>query len=268
MHPLSQEAIVLGGVDYSDSSRIIWVLTPDFGRQSLMVKGARRARSKFQGVLETFNLVQLIYRKRGGGGTLYVLREADLQRACTGFRTNLEAFWAASRAVELVKVLAPEEHECRALFELLKEFLALADSAEQGEGHTKPLLGAFCWRLVSLAGLAPRLVECVYCGKKLNRTSCYRFSTSQGGVLCSKCQGQPGGGGEAVPASRGGGLWFELSYPVLRFIYRSSRKFPGSVDELTPLTDGELEVVDKLARTYLAQHLGDHTAFRAGVAEM
>ncbi|MBN2287775.1 MAG: DNA repair protein RecO [Candidatus Glassbacteria bacterium] len=243
---MSQEAIVLGGIDYSDSSRIIWVLTPEYGRQSLMVKGARRARSKYQGVLETFNLVQAIYRK-SRSGSLYVLREADLRRHFPGIRASLEAFWAASAAVELVREIGREEQESRALFELLKEFLSVADSPGQGEAGLRTLLVAFRWRLADLMGLSPRLLECIGCGTKLARQDEYGFVLTEGGLLCGAC-----GARRPYPA----GTAHSLSYQGLRLVYRSCRRFPASVAELPELPPAELEAVERLCRLYLEYHLG------------
>ena len=248
MHPVSQDAIVLGGVNYSDSSRIIWVLTPEFGRQSLIVKGARRPRSKYQGLLETFNLVRIIYRK-SRTGSLYVSREIDLQRPFTGIRASLEAFWAASIAVELVKEVCKEEQESKDLFELLKEFLTLADSLDKGEKVLRMLLVAFRWRLASLVGLSPRLVECVGCGAKLSKAEKYRFMLVEGGLLCSGC--------ETVPL-RPGALAFNLSYQALKQVYRSCRRFPASIEELTPLSTVELGTVEHISQRYLEHHLSLH----------
>ncbi|MFC1537642.1 DNA repair protein RecO [Gemmatimonadota bacterium] len=248
MHPISQEAIVLGGVDYSDSSRIIWVLTPEFGRQSLMVKGAKRARSKYQGLLDTFNMVRVIYRKKSAG-SLYVLREADLQRPFSGIRANLEAFWAASIAVELVREAGREEHESKELFKLLKEFLSLADSSERREVFLRTLLVAFRWRLASLMGLSPRLVECIGCGTELSRAEKYCFVLAQGGLLCTDCEIQP---------QPPGTVSFGLSYRALRMVYRSCRKFPSAVEDLIPLPESELKDVEYLSQSYLDYHLGLH----------
>ena len=251
MHPVSQDAIVLGGINYSDSSRIIWVLTPEFGRQSLMVKGARRARSKYQGVLETFNLVRVIYRK-SRTGSLYVLREVDLQRHFAGIRASLEAFWAASVAVELVKELGREEQESNALFELLKEFLILADSPEKGEAVLRALLVAFRWRLASMMGFSPRLVECVGCGGKLSRAETYRFMLDDGGLLCSNCEAGP---------HHPGAVAFSLPYRTIKSIYRSCRRFPPSDKDLTPLDGAELETLEHFSQRYLEYHLGLRPGF-------
>ncbi|MEA1997050.1 MAG: DNA repair protein RecO, partial [Gemmatimonadota bacterium] len=211
MDPVRQNAIVLGGINYSDSSRVVWVLTPDYGRQSLMVKGGRRAGSKYLGRLETFSLVRVIYRK-SGKGSLYTLREIDLEEPFAGIRTNLDAFWTASRAVELVKAVSSEEQESRDLFELLKGFLFLLGSGELDDRWLKPLLAAFRWRLTSILGMEPWLVECVRCGEKLTRAANYMFLTAEGGVVCGEC----GGYAKSVQCVPEGGT--SLSYGALRFI--------------------------------------------------
>lgn len=48
------KAIVLKRLNYGDSDRIITVLTPDFGKLSLMAKGVRKIKSKLAGGIELF----------------------------------------------------------------------------------------------------------------------------------------------------------------------------------------------------------------------
>jgi len=253
MNPVHQNAILLGGVNYSESSRVIWLLTPEFGRQSLLVKGARRPRSKYLGNLETFNLVRVIYRK-GERSTLFTLREIDVLDHFGGIRKSLDAFWAASEAVELVKAVSEEEQESQALFELLRTFLTVADKYNKDTGALKLFLLAFRWRLVSILGMAPRLVECLRCHRKPSRAPSYRFLLVEGGILCPDC-------GKEAPASEQG--YNLLSYQALRFVYRSTKSFPSSADRLLRLESGEFEQLEGLTTRYLSYHLGDHPAFRA-----
>ena len=49
------EAIVLRGVDFSESSRIVTFLSPERGRLTCIAKGARRKNSGVSAVLDTFN---------------------------------------------------------------------------------------------------------------------------------------------------------------------------------------------------------------------
>ena len=252
MNPIHQSAIVLGGVNYSDSSRVVWMLTPDYGRQSFMVKGARRAKSKYLGSLETFSLVRVIYRK-SERKSLFTLREVDVENHFSGLRHSLDAFWAASQAVELLKAVTGEEHESRALFELLRGFLSLADRHGNDSGFLKALIVAFRWRLVSVLGHEPQLVDCVRCGCRLSRAEKYRFMLARGGALCNECGRSPEFTvGESTPANL-------VSYNGLRFIYKSSRGFPSAPDELPQLAPRDFAEVESLSYRYIAYHLGEET---------
>ena len=67
----SVEGIVLSEVNYSESSKILNVFTPDYGLIGIMSKGCRNIKSKLRGVSRkliygTFN----IYYKENGVSTL------------------------------------------------------------------------------------------------------------------------------------------------------------------------------------------------------
>lgn len=258
MQPVKQNAIVLGGVDYGDTSRVVWVLTPEFGRQSLMVKGARRPKSRFQGCLETFSLVELIYRK-GARGSMPTLREADVREQWDGLRGSLDAFLASSEAVEMVKAVCSEDQESAETFDLLVDFLVFCDSRGREARDLRLALLSFRWRLASLLGVAPQLVSCVRCSRDLNRIPRYRFLVSEGGLLCRECDSSA----VAAPGSTGQ----EIDYDGLRFVYRSLRRFPSPGDELPDLSEHALTDLERLTRRYLSYHLGEHRAFKGGGAD-
>ncbi|MCE5270509.1 DNA repair protein RecO [bacterium] len=258
MQPLKQDAIVLGGVDYSDTSRVIWVLTPDAGRQSLMVKGARRPRSKFQGCLETFSRVSLIYRK-AAHGAMPTLREADPLAQRPGLRESLEAFLAASEAVEAIKSFSEPDQESTALFGLLDEFLVLCDLHGREHDFLRLARLAFRWRLAAVLGLEPQLVECVRCGQPHGRRSRYRFVIAEGGLLCPECEPSRQ---DQDYAPEGG-----LDYAGLRFLYRSLRRLPAGPDDLQQAPDEDsLRELERLARRYFAYHVGELPAAREGLS--
>ncbi len=256
MQPLKQEAIVLGGVDYSDTSRVIWVLTPESGRQSLMVKGARRPKSKFQGCLETFSRVRLIYRK-AARGALPTLREADLVVQWIGIRESLEAFFAASEAVEAVKTVSEPDQESSALFSLLDEFLALCDRHGREREFLRLARLAFRWRLTAVLGIEPRLLECIRCGKPHERRARYRFVISEGGILCPDCEGLRS---DPDHTPVGG-----LDYSGLRFLYRCLLRLPSGPEDLYPLGNGSLKELERLVRRYFTYHMNDLPSFQGGL---
>ena len=65
-----QPAFILHGRDFRDTSRLLDVFSLDFGRVTLVAKGARSARSKLQGVLEPFSPLIISWSGKGDVQTL------------------------------------------------------------------------------------------------------------------------------------------------------------------------------------------------------
>ena len=249
MEPITSSAIVLGGVDYGDSSRILWLLTPEFGRQSLMVRGVKKAKSKFHGLTETFNRLSVIYRRTSvkQQSTIYTLRDADIVERFDGLRGDLDSFWAASQAVSLVRAVSHEDQESSELFDTLNIFLRTLSAAAEGL-KPRELLSSFRWRLTYLTGFEPQLTKCAACGRDLDRRAEYSYSIAGGGILCTECNSEG--------TSRYSTF---LGYDELRFIYRSVVRFPPA--ESVSSSGVDLTKIDGLVLRYFSYHLGDNRAF-------
>src|SRR5271156_2183074 len=77
----SSAAIVLRARDYSESDRIVTVLTREFGKLGGIAKGAKASRRRFERKLEPFSHVMLYFRRRPHGQLVFITRAeaADLQ---------------------------------------------------------------------------------------------------------------------------------------------------------------------------------------------
>ena len=65
-----QPAFILHGRDFRNTSRLLDVFTLDYGRVTLVAKGARSSRSKLQGVLEPFSPLIISWSGKGDVQTL------------------------------------------------------------------------------------------------------------------------------------------------------------------------------------------------------
>lgn len=65
-----QAAFILHGRDFRDSSRLLDVFSRDYGRVSLVAKGARSPRSKLQGILQPFSPLIISWSGKGEVQTL------------------------------------------------------------------------------------------------------------------------------------------------------------------------------------------------------
>ena len=74
---VSTPAIILKTMNYSESSKIVYAYTKEFGKQTLIAKGTRRAKSKFGSSLELCSFVELKYFKKSNR-ELFNLTNAEL----------------------------------------------------------------------------------------------------------------------------------------------------------------------------------------------
>lgn len=81
-------AIILQGRKFGDSSKIISVLTRDFGIMSFIAKGALKPKNKFGSSIEPLNCSSInFYRKKGG---LHLLSDAETEVSLRNIRKSFE----------------------------------------------------------------------------------------------------------------------------------------------------------------------------------
>ena len=65
-----QQAYVLHSRPYRNTSVIVEILTPDYGRTAVLARGARQIKSRWQGLLQPFQQLRLSWLSAGELGTL------------------------------------------------------------------------------------------------------------------------------------------------------------------------------------------------------
>lgn len=151
MNQLVASAIVLSRTDYGEADRILTVLTPDFGKVTVLAKGVRRVKSKLAGGIELFSVSDITFIKgRSGMSTLtssrlqqhYAGIVADLERTMTGY--------------ELIKQLHRQTED-----EAEEDYFALLKGAFEALNEaTVPLTTIRLWftaQLLRIGGHAPNL---------------------------------------------------------------------------------------------------------------
>ena len=189
---VTTRCVILQTYSYSDTSKILRLMTLDHGPRSAIARGALRPKSRFGGLIEPF---------AEGSATLYMrenreldtLSAFDLSRERQRLGADLIRFAGASVLCELVMRLAPEHRDDR-LFEALVGGLDALLDAPSGEAESTAL--SQLWALVSVLGFAPHLSHCIGCGRAVAQGESAFFDASSGGLRCGSC----GGHGEAVSA--------------------------------------------------------------------
>jgi len=173
----SFEGIILSETNYSESSKILNVLTKEHGLIGVISKGCRNMKSKLRGVSRkliygTFN----VYYKEHGLSTLISI---DLISSFQNILKDLEKISYASFILDLsLQVLRQNKDED--IYDLLKETLLKI------EENLQPivLINIFELKLLDYLGVKPNIDTCNYCGSD---KSIVTLSSDCGGYICKNC---------------------------------------------------------------------------------
>jgi DNA repair protein RecO (recombination protein O) len=177
-------SIVLQAFPYSESSKILRLLTESHGVCSVIAKGAQRPRSRFGGVLETFTEGTAHFHFREGRD-LHTLSGFDLSRSRQVLGRDLMAFAGASLLAELVLRYGTQEPQPD-LFRLVST--ALERIAGANPALLAEVVIADAWLVIALLGFRPQLDACVSCHTPIAGEQVARFDVDGGGVACVSCR--------------------------------------------------------------------------------
>ncbi len=194
---VSGPSLILQVFPYSDTSKIIRLLTREYGVQSVIAKGALRPKSRFGGVLEQFTegIASFILRETRD---LHTLTGFELVRSRQALGSDLIRFGGASLIAELVLRVGSEERD-PALYDAIVRALDTIQVAEPPDLESTVL--AQTWSIISHFGFAPALDECINCGRAIEDSEEVLFDYTAGGVRCMAC-GTGLGGRMVPPAAR------------------------------------------------------------------
>lgn len=180
----SDDAIVIGLMDYRETDRLITLFTREHGRISGVARGARKSVKRFGGSLELFARLTASFIPHDA---LATIREVDLVTIYPGIRATLGGIAHAGYAAELVAALTPERYPNQRVFRLLTAYLEQLDrtAASPADRHF------FEINLLNILGYRPELDSCTDCGADLARSGGFWSDRSNHGVYCPNCA--PGG---------------------------------------------------------------------------
>ena len=102
------EAIVLSAMKFRDTSKIVRLYTREFGKVSVVAKGARDAKSKFRSALQPMSHVSAVIYKNDNR-ELQLLSQCDSITSFHHLTEDMEKMCAALSALELVDVVTHDE---------------------------------------------------------------------------------------------------------------------------------------------------------------
>ncbi len=180
---MNDAAIVLGRLDYSETSQILVLFTREYGKVRAIAKGAKRStKTRFSPGIDLLDIGSVIFsvrHERAEG--LATLTDWKQTKSLSGLREKLDRINAAQYTAEITARLTEDWDPHAELFdELLLTMIALAES-----NAVLDLVMRYQFTLLDNIGSLPRFDACVVCDRDTELT---HFSSFEGGLICRNCE--------------------------------------------------------------------------------
>lgn len=232
------EGIVIRSMDYGESNKIVTLLTKTNGKAGVMIRGAKKMRSRHSSLAQPFTYGEYQYFRGSGLGTL---NHGEIIESHHDLRMHLDLSAYASYAAELTDRTLQEEEPSGFYFEQLKACLAAFNEGKDPQ----IVMHLYEMRVLDLSGYAPELEECVSCG---NRVGPFKLSAQAGGVLCGRCGGRDPSSSDIT----------ESAHKLMRLFRRMDMRRLGAIT-VKPETKAELK---RHMRSLMDVQLGLHLKSR------
>lgn len=233
---------MLHAFDYLESSRIIKLLTRDFGLRSALARGARSSRKRFGAALDLFvqGSVELDVKP---GRDLDTLSSFDVIRTRSGIGADLARFAGASAIAEMLLRFAQHDGDPE-LFDVASDAFDRIARADGEAARTATIAAA--WRILAALGFAPSLDQCSGCEREFTDDETVLFSQSAGGAVCERCASMARVGRKLPASAR------------LRLA-----AWVSADDDGAPLSESEARAHQRLLREFVIEHLSDGRPLKA-----
>jgi DNA repair protein RecO (recombination protein O) len=175
-------AIILRGIDYRETSKILTAFTEDFGKVQLIAKGIRDPKSRISAALQNLVHSEIVFYKKETQD-IYLTKDATVVDFFEQIHGDLTRFAYASVVSDFLYTLLAAEELQRTLFGYSVFTLKTMDTATKAD--LPAVLVKYLLKGSSLIGFRMELDVCASCGKRKNGS--LSFSHDQGGIICASC---------------------------------------------------------------------------------
>ncbi|GBF75430.1 DNA repair protein RecO [Paenibacillus sp. 598K] len=173
------EGIVIRNMPYGEGNAIITILTNTHGKAGIMVRGAKKLKSRHGSLAQPFTHGEFTFFRKSGLGTL---NHGEIITSHHKLRERLELSTYAAYAAELCDRALQDDEAGAYVFEQLRACFA---ALEEGK-DPRITLHLFETKIIQLAGYTPEMDRCIHCGSEEGP---FAFSYRLGGILCRRCRG-------------------------------------------------------------------------------
>ncbi|MCL6661188.1 DNA repair protein RecO [Paenibacillus polymyxa] len=174
------EGIVIRSMDYGEGNKIITLCTESGGKVGVLVRGAKKPKSRHAALVQPFTYGQYVYFRNTGLGTL---NAGEIVESYHELREDLVKASYASYACELLDRVLQDEETGTFWFKQLKACL----QALKEEKDPVVITSLYEMKILQASGYGPQFDECISCNQERPDEQLF-MSPRLGGVLCRACK--------------------------------------------------------------------------------
>lgn len=170
------EGIILNETNYSETSKILNILTKEHGYISVISKGSRTMKSKLRGISMklVYGEFTITYKEKG----LSTLIEGSLINSFKNIFTNYNNMFYANKIIQLIRNVLKENNDPNIFLILRDSLLKINDNFDSNIIYVIVSL-----KMLSFLGVKPDFSSCVNCGFRKIKT----FDLNIPGSICENC---------------------------------------------------------------------------------
>ncbi len=171
------KGIVISDTNYSESSKILNILTLEYGKIGVLAKGARKLKSPLLAVSSklTYGYFNIYYKEEG----LSILKEVDVINEFINIKKDLIKIGYACYLLNLAQQVYKESEE-KEIFTILEDALIKIN-----DGFDPMIITNIVeLKCLNFLGVMPVLDRCAICG---NDKDVVTINSDHGGYICKNC---------------------------------------------------------------------------------
>lgn len=180
---IRDSAVVLGRLDYSETSQVLVLLTRHHGKVRAIAKGIKRGtKTRFATAIDLLDVGEIVISSRQERPEgLTTVTEWKQTRSLSGLREKLCRIRGAEYVAEITGQLTEDFDPHTELYDDMVATLIDLSGASEPIGATV----RYQLRLLESVGSLPRFDACMSCNRQDDLT---HFSSFQGGMICRHCE--------------------------------------------------------------------------------
>ena len=177
----NSEALILNTRQYGDTSLICNLFTKQYGKLSIISKGARTLKNPNRAILQPAQFIDLHYYYKPGRN-IQILKEASINQHFFHIHENYGKILLSYNIIDITNQICITDNPNKIIFRLVKKVLNKIDQSDNNKIHLYYVF--FNIQLLKYLGYQPIIEHCVSCNANLKQAN-YNFNLGQ--LTCSKC---------------------------------------------------------------------------------